>query len=188
MPLQIEVPAQEMYGAVDPKTGRKMFTTSKATTLVLEHSLVSLAKWEAKWHVPYMGTEKTTEQTIDYIRCMTISQNVDPNVYKALTSENFDQIAAYIKDPHTATTVYRDPNTPKSREKVTAELIYYWMISYNIPIEFQKWHLNRLIKLIEVFNVKNAPPKKMSASETTASLMRRNALNDARRKKYNSNG
>lgn len=189
MPLTIEVPEREMYGAIDPKTGRKTFTHTKAVTLTLEHSLVSISRWEAKWHKPYIGTEKTTEETLDYIRCMTISQNVDPEVYKALTDENLNQISEYIEDPHTATTIRKDPNSPKSREIITAEILYYWMVTYNIPIDIcQKWHLKRLITLIEVFSIKNAPPKKMSASETTEALARRNALNDARRKKYNSKG
>ena len=189
MPLTIEVPAGEVYGAIDPETGKKMFVRTKATSIVLEHSLISLARWEEKWHKPYIGTEKTDEETLDYIRCMTISQNVEPNVYKVLTNENINDIVKYIEDPHTATTVRENPNAPKSREIITAELIYYWMISYNIPIDIcQKWHLNRLIMLIKVFSAKNAAPKKMSASERTAELMRRNALNEARRKKYNSRG
>lgn len=189
MPLTIEVPAHEMYGEIDPKTGRKMFTQTKATKITLEHSLISVAKWEEKWHKPYLNTEKTDEETIDYIRCMTISQNVDPNVYTALTDENLDEIARYIKDPHTATTIHKNQNTPKSKQVITAEILYYWMTTYNMPIEiFQKWHLNRLITLIEVFSIKNSPPKKMSASESMAEALRRDALNDARRKQYHSKG
>lgn len=189
MPLYIEVPAGEVYGEIDKVTGRRMFVKTKQTTLVLEHSLISLSKWEAKWHKPYLSTEKTEEETIDYIRCMTTSQNVDPNIYMVLTNDNINKIIEYIKDPHTAITIKKNPNAPKSREVITAELIYYWMITYNIPIEIcQKWHLNRLLTLIEVCSIKNAPPKKMSASERQADLIRRNALNEVRRRKYNSNG
>lgn len=185
MPIQIIVPPGELFGAYDPETGRRMFEYTKETKLVLEHSLVSVAKWEAKWHKPYISSEKTTEETIDYVRCMTITQNVDPKVYSVLTAENLNDIAEYIQDTQTATVLRENPNARHSHEVVTAELIYYWMISYNIPIEFQKWHLNRLLMLIRVFNFKNAPPKKMSTSQ----LLERNAaLNKARREKWHSKG
>lgn len=185
MPLKIDVPAGELYGAIDPETGRKMFTKVEATTLTLEHSLISLAKWEAKWHKPYISSEKSNEETIDYIRCMTTTQNVDPNVYKVLTRKNIEDIMAYIEDPHTATKVPEIRSNSTRHDVVTAELIYYWMISYNIPVEFQKWHLNKLITLIRVFNFKNAPAKKMSTSELYS---RNSALNRARRAKFNSKG
>lgn len=186
MPLTIEVPSGELYGEIDPETGRRMFTNTKATTITLEHSLLSLAKWEAKWHKPYISSEKTDEETLDYIRCMTITQNVNPDVYKVLTADNIRDIIAYIEDPHTATTIKENPNAPKSREIVTAELIYYWMISYNIPVDIcQKWHLNSLLTLIRVFNIKNAPPKKMSTSDI---LKRNAALNAQRRQRLHSRG
>ncbi len=127
---------------------------------------------------------KTVAETIDYIKCMTITQNVDPLVYNSLTNANIEEINHYIDLPMTATT-FREDHSPKSREIVTSELIYYWMISLNIPMECQKWHLNRLLTLIRVCNVKNTPPKKMSRRE----LANRNAaLNAARRKKLNSKG
>lgn len=186
MPLQIYVPASETYGDVDPETGKQMFTQTKGVTLTLEHSLISISKWEAKWHKPFISSDKTEEETLDYIKCMTTTQNVDPNTFKVLTSENIRAITEYINDPHTATTVRENPNAPKSREIITSELIYYWMISYNIPVDIcQKWHLNRLLMLIRVFNIKNAPPKKMNRSEM---LSQRAALNRARRARYNTNG
>ena len=185
MPLHIRVPAGETYGKIDTETGRQMFIKTNDTDLVLEHSLISIAKWEAKWHKPYIGTDKTDEETIDYVRCMTTTQNVDPNVYLVLSPKNIDDIMKYIKDPHTATTVHENTDNKQSHERITAELIYYWMISYNIPIDFQKWHLNRLITLIRVFNVKNAPPKKSSLNQL---YNRNDALNRARRAKYNSRG
>ncbi len=115
---------------------------------------------------------------------MTITQNVNDNVYNSLTSKNIDEINKYIDAPMTATT-FSDNTNSRSREIVTSELIYYWMISLNIPMECQKWHLNRLLTLIRVCNVKNTPPKKMSRRE----IMSRNAaLNAARRKKLNSKG
>lgn len=178
--LQITVPGREMFNEATNE-----FFTTKPTELQLEHSLVSLSKWESKWHVPFLGKgEKTIEQTMDYIKCMTITQNVSPMVYMALTDDNINKVNDYINDPMTATT-FNNLGQPPSREIVTSEVIYYWMVSLNIPMECQKWHLNRLLTLIRVCNVKNSPPKKMSQRE----IMNRNAaLNAARRKKLNSKG
>lgn len=174
--LEITVPAAEMF---DEST--QEFIESKEQTLQLEHSLVSLSKWESKWHKAFLSKrEKTFEETIDYIRCMTITKNVDPSVYFNLSKENIETINRYIEDPMTATYIAEDPNGSIGGDVVTSELIYYWMISLNIPQEYQKWHLNRLLSLIKVCNVKNMPAKKMSQSE----LMRRHsAINEARRKK-----
>lgn len=179
--LVITIPALEMY---NEKTNT--FFTLKEQTLQLEHSLVSLSKWESKWCKPFLSKDsKTLEETIDYIKCMTITQNVDPSVYNRLSSSNILEINKYIDAPMTATTFYGDTQKGRSRETVTSELIYYWMISLNIPMECQKWHLNRLLTLIRVCNVKNAPPKKMSRKE----IMNRNAaINAARRKQLNTNG
>lgn len=134
---------------------------------------------------PFLSKEpKTAAETIDYIKCMTITQNINPDVYKGLTSKNIDDINKYIDKPMTATT-FSEENKSRSREIITSELIYYWMFSMNIPMECQKWHLNRLLTLIRVCNIKNQPPKKMSRRE----IMNRNAaLNAARRKKLNSRG
>ena len=161
------------------------FTTIKEQTLQLEHSLVSLSKWESKWHKPFLGEgEKSFDEIIDYIRCMTLNQNIDPRVYSNLSKENVKEINDYIGDSMTATT-FSDGRKGHSQEIVTSELIYYWMIALNIPFECQKWHLNRLLTLIRVCNIKNTPPKKMSRSE----IMSRNAaLNAARRKQLNSKG
>lgn len=179
--LKIVVPAGEMY---DEK--KEEFISIKEQTLQLEHSLVSLSKWESKWHKPFLDKkEKTFEETIDYIRCMTLTQNVDPKVYNFLTRENVEEINKYIENPMTATTFSDNANGKNNREIVTSELVYYWMIALNIPFECQKWHLNRLITLVRVCNVKNQPPKKMSKRE----IMNRNAaLNAARRKQLNSKG
>ena len=181
MPTTIVVPANEVYNEAT-----NMFTKTKETTLVLEHSLVSISKWESKWHKAFLGKEqKTDEETIDYIKCMTLTQNVDPNVYYCLSADNIQQIKNYIEDPMTATTIHENPNAPCSREIITSELIYYWMVALNIPVEFQKWHLNRLLMLIRVCNIKNQPPQKMSQRQ----LMSRNAaLNAARRQKLHSKG
>ena len=179
--LEIDVPARELY---DETTDQ--FIPIAATTLKLEHSLVSISKWESKWCKPFLGREeKTTEETIDYIRCMTLTQNVDPNVYRALTNDNINKIHNYINAPMTATTFRENPNAPKSREIITSELVYYWMITLGIPVEFQKWHFNRLLTLIRVFNIKNKPPKKMSQREIMAN---NTALNNARRKAMHTKG
>lgn len=166
---------------------KQEFVPEKTQTLQLEHSLVSLSKWESKWCKSFLShSEKTTEETIDYIRCMTITPNVNPDIYNRLSNENINQINKYIEAPMTAT-YFNDNKNGKggSRETVTAELIYYWMIALNIPFECQKWHLNRLLALIRVCNMKNTPPKKMSKGE----IMSRNAaLNAARRKQLNTKG
>lgn len=179
--LQIDIPAGEFFDETHNE-----FINIKPTTLTLEHSLVSLSKWESKWCKPFLSKEeKTNEETLDYIKCMTLTQNVDPYVYLNLSTKNIEMIKEYIDHPHSATTIREDPNAPKSREIITSELIYYWMIALQIPFECQKWHLNRLLTLIRVCNVKNSPPKKMSQRQ----LMSRNAaLNAARRQRLHSSG
>ena len=176
--LQITIPPVEKWDE-----SRMEFVQTKGQTLQLEHSLVSLSKWESKWKKIFLSnTEKTYEETLDYVKCMTLTQNVDPDVYDNLTKENIDAINTYIDDKMTATYFPNDHQSAKgSNELVSSELIYYWMITLNIPFECQKWHLNRLLTLIKVCNVKNQPPKKMSKRD----LMRSNAsINAARRKRY----
>lgn len=179
--LTIVIPETEEF---DPITST--FTVHKREVLNLEHSLVSLSKWESKWKKPFLtDKEKTPEETIDYIRCMTVNNNVDPSVYGRLSMNAVQQINDYISDPMTATTFSEDNNKKKNREVVTAELIYYWMVALQIPFECQKWHLNRLITLIRVCNIKNEPPKKMSKAD----IYRQNAaLNAARRRMHGSKG
>lgn len=180
--LQITIPAVEDWDEL-----REEFVTrEKEQTLQLEHSLLSLSKWESKWCKAFFSkVEKTDEETLDYIKCMTLTQNVKPSVYHRLTKDNIDQVKQYIEAPMTATTFFNDRSNNNSREVVTAELIYYWMIALNIPFECQKWHLNRLLTLVKVCNIKNAPPKKMSKRD----MVSRNAkLNAARRKQLNSRG
>lgn len=179
--LTITVPAFEMWDEKNEK-----FVNIKECTLQLEHSLISLSKWESKWCKPFLFTkEKTEEETLDYVRCMTLTSRVPPEVYYGLTSENIKAINMYIEAPMTATCFGADWNGRGNREIVTSELIYYWMIALNIPFECQKWHLNRLLTLIRVCNIKNKPAKKMSRRE----IMSRNAaLNAARRKQLGTNG
>lgn len=163
-----------------------VFIDPKYTMLQLEHSLVSLSKWESKWNRAFFSKrEKTPEEIMDYIKCMTITQNVKPEVYDRLSRENVLQIQKYIESPMSATYFAEDKSGKTNRETVTSELIYYWMIALNIPFECQKWHLNRLLTLIRVCNVKNQRPKKMSKRD----IMRRNsALNAARRNQLNTRG
>jgi hypothetical protein len=184
--LEITVPAQEILNEDTLE-----FISIKETKLRLEHSLVSISKWEAKFHKPFLTNEpKTIEETREYVKFMTITQNVDDNVYLLLTQDNINEINKYIENPMTATW-FADNLTSSSKPKrmtgevVTSELIYFWMVSYRIPVEFQKWHLNRLMTLIKICDRKNQPDKKMSKSE----ILRRNKeLNAARLKKYNTKG
>ena len=165
---------------------KEEFVSAPGITLKLEHSLVSLAEWESKWEKAFITTrEKTAEETLDYIKCMTLTPNVDPEVYDHLTPENVKAVNKYIAASMTATYFSEDKQPKGGREVITAELIYYWMISLQIPFECQYWHLNRLLTLVKVCNIKNSPPKKMSKRDITA----RNArLNAARRQQMNSRG
>ena len=165
---------------------KKEFIEPKVQVLQLEHSLISMSKWESKWCKPFLTTEdKTVEETLDYIKFMTLTPNVKPEVYLHITRANMKEINDYIEAPMTATTFSDNKNTKGKREIITAELIYYWMIALNIPFECQKWHLNKLLTLIRVCNIKNAPTKKKSQKETNKDY---EALNAARRKKLNSKG
>lgn len=179
--LQVTIPAFEMF---DPVTST--FSNVKETKLNLEHSLVSISKWESKWKKPFISRDpKTEEESLDYVRCMTVNPNVDPSVYYNIPSSVFESIRQYIDDPMTATWISGNENRPPSRQIITSELIYYWMVSYRIPMECQKWHLNRLLMLIQVCDEKNRPQKKMSRNQI---LSRNAALNAARRAKMHSKG
>lgn len=179
--LLITIPSAELWDS-----GKEEFVYTKEQTLQLEHSLVSLHKWESKWHKPFLTKERMSmDETVDYIRCMTITQNVNPSVYDFLTDENIESVKRYIEDPMTATWFTEEKDNKPNREQITAELIYYWMITLNIPFECRKWHLNSLLTLIRVCNVKNQPPKKMSKKDVMA---RNRALNASRRKRLNSRG
>ena len=178
--LKVTIPAIEFY---DEEINE--FLSSKEQTIQLEHSLVSLSKWESKWNKPFLSKEaKSTKETIDYIRCMTITQNVDNFIYENLSESIVKEISEYIEKPMTATTFSALKHSP-TREVITAELIYYWMITLNIPFECQKWHLNKLLTLINVCSIKNSPPKKMSSREI---IDRNRALNELRKKNMDSRG
>lgn len=179
--ITIELPSLELF-----REDTQEFFTIEGRYVSLEHSLASLAAWESKWHKPFLGkNEKTWEETIDYVRCMTISSDVPPILYNGITEPTMQAIASYIEDSRTATWFSDDKKQRPSREIVTAELIYYWMIALNIPFECQYWHLNRLLTLIKVCNIKNSPPTKMSKKDIYA---RNRALNAQRKKALNTKG
>lgn len=178
--LQIVVPAVEYWDEASEE-----FIKKDSQTLQLEHSLVSISKWESKWQKPFLAqSEKTNEEILDYIRCMTITKNVDPEVYTRLSNENVDAINQYIESPMTATRITDRRKSRSGHRTITSELIYYWMISYGIPVEFQKWHLNRLLTLIRVCEAENNP-EKMSRKEI---LAQNAALNEARKRQTGSKG
>lgn len=179
--LKITISSSEGFDEV-----RNLFLVFPEKELQLEHSLVSLSKWESKWKKPFLSREdKTREETIDYIRQMTISQNVEDSVYMRITQSHINIVRDYIDDSMTATTFSELGQKKFNEEVITAEVIYYWMVAFNIPFECQKWHLNRLLTLIRVCNIMNQPAKKANRKDT---LSRQRALNEARRAKFGTRG
>jgi hypothetical protein len=162
------------------------FINTKTQILQLEHSLISIAKWEAEWHKEFLSNNpKTIDETASYIKCMTITQNVDLNIYRRIPEEIISIVSGYIEAPMTATKFNEEIKGRGSKEIITSEIIYYWMIALNIPMEAQKWHLNRLLTLIRVCNAKNTTPKKMGRQEQ---ISKQRDLNIARRKALNTKG
>ena len=181
--LQIDVPITPEYWDEE----KEEFVEPKYTTLQMEHSLVSLSKWESKWHKSFLSTKnKSDEELLDYIKCMTITPNVEPDVFNCLSADNYNSINNYISDSMSATKFFDDQeNGKKSNETITSELVYYWMIALNIPKDFENWHLSRLITLIRVCELKNSPPKKRSKADMARYYQQ---LNEQRRKQLSSNG
>lgn len=168
---------------------KQEFVYDQEVTLELEHSLVTLSKWESKWEKPFLGPEiKSTEETIDYIRCMTLTPDVPPETYHRLSSTHFTQVNSYIDSKMSATWFNEAAGAGKasrSREIITAEIIYYWLDEFKINWEAQHWHLNRLFTLVKVHNQKNVPEKKMSRRDM---LSERNRLNAQRKTEMKSQG
>lgn len=178
--LTITVSARELF---DDKT--QMFISIKEQTLYLEHSLISIRRWESTWQKPYFSKgQKTIKETYDYIRCMSVNREIDVETVMALTNTQMSEITNYINSPMTATTFSKD-DTPPSRQIMTAELIYWQMINSGIPFECQKWHINQLLTLLRVCGIKNQQPKKMGKKAT---MNRNNQLNNARRAQLNTKG
>ena len=178
--LKITVPDREFYDETNNE-----FFIKKGATFYIEHSLISISKWESTWEMPFLShKEKTKAQLTDYVRCMTLTQNIPDYIYDMLTQDNFRDINKYINSKKTATTI-KTSDHKKNNQIITSELIYYFMVALNIPFECQKWHLNRLLTLIQVCNEKNKPSKKMNRRD----LNRRNsATNAARRARSGSRG
>lgn len=186
--LEIVIPEVEHWD--DDKEIFYKTLGTRGKKIQLEHSLVSLRKWEAKWHKPFLkDDEKSLEEIIDYIRCMTITKGVPDDAYDYIPVELIKKITNYMQDPSTATW-FSEPIGGKAkagkRETITAEVIYYWMIALNIPTEYEKWHLNQLLTLIKVVNIKNDP--KGTKIDKKEAARQRAALNAARRAKHRTKG
>ena len=178
--LPITLPEARMFNEQT-----ETFIRVPAVTLKLEHSLISIAKWESKWQKSYLSSNGlTSEEFMDYIRCMSLDPNIDRETLLRLTKNDLAIIIAYIKAPMTATTFSKLSNEPRNHDIITAEIVYYWMVSFGIPFECEKWHINRLLTLIEVCSRKQNP-QKMSNME--AARMRY-AMNEARKKKFGTKG
>lgn len=182
--FDITIPAQELYNETSGE-----FINIPEFHLQLEHSLISLKKWESKWHKPFIGRKDLSmEEMQDYVRCMTINKNIPEWYYSHIPPKYMNQIVDYIKDPMTATWFSNNDKVGAAKSKndvITNEIIYYWMITLNIPVEFQKWHLEQLLTLIKVVSIKNQPKKKMNKKEEAR---QRAALNKARQNKYHTKG
>lgn len=179
--LELTILEDEVY---DQKTNK--FIQIPACTLTLEHSLISIAKWESKWHISYFDTaQKTMEQDLDYIKCMVVGNIKNNFSFKVLSEKNILEIRDYIKNPMTATTFHKKSTSKAKKEITTAETLYAHMFAHSIPMECQKWHLNRLLTLLRVCDLQNSPREKMSKKQTAAWNAEQNA---ARRAKYNTKG
>jgi hypothetical protein len=179
--LHITIPACEQWDEVN-----SVFINTKEQKLILEHSLASISKWESKWRKPFLTDEvKSFEETVDYIRCMTLNEVDDPDVYDFLTNENVEEVNRYMESPMTATWFSKNDLKRSIGEQTTSETIYYQMVALNIPFECERWHFNRLLTLIRVCNEKNKPPKNMSTRER---FNQNRSLNNARRKRLNTRG
>lgn len=179
--LTVIVPGEEFFDQE-----KQEFVTSEELILELEHSLVSLSKWESIYQKPFLTSEtKTNQEVFDYVKAMILTGEIPEDLEFRLTQSNIDEINRYIESKQTATWFNDNPNAPRSREVITSELIYYWMIAFNIPFECQYWHINRLFTLIKICNLKNAKPTKMNRHEIAA---RNRELNEQRKRQLGTSG
>lgn len=179
--LEVIVPAREYWDET-----LEQFTSQDERVLQLEHSLISISKWESKWRKPFLNDDdKSEEESRDYVRCMTMTKGVPPEVYYAILPEDILRISEYIKTPQTATTINEVPGPPSAKPVITSEVVYYWMIAYKIPQAYEKWHFSRLLTLIRVCEAKSKPPTKMNKADLRAKMRQ---LNEERRAKYNTRG
>jgi hypothetical protein len=155
------------------------FSTVGDVEIELEHSLLSLSKWESKFKKPFLSDAvKSPEEIAAYIEAMIISPNYPHDIVFRLAQHNIKEVNDYIESTESATTFGVLPERKGKGETITSELIYYWMVAFTIPFECETWHLNRLFSLIRICNIKNSKPKKMSRGE----IARRNAQLNAERK------
>lgn len=179
--LEIKVPPSKFFD-----DERERFIKVAGGTLQLEHSLISVSKWEAVWNVHFLNNKNITdEQMVDYVRCMIVNRPADPQLYKYLSKENLEEVAKYLSAPMTATTFREFGKKAPDRSIITSEQIYSWMVAYGIPFECQKWHIKRLLTLIRVCQANNEPEKKMSRAELAAY---NRELNAKRRAQYGTTG
>lgn len=181
--LTITVPSLQLF---DEETER--FVNEPEVKLQLEHSLVSLSKWEAKFEKPFLSAdEKSPEEIIGYIEAMTLTPNIPPEVFQRITPTLVNQVFNYIDAKMSATWFTERKRATASREIITTEIIYYWLIQFNIPFEAQHWHFNRLMTLIKVCNQKNAPDKQPKMNQRDLAAERRK-INEQRKQKLNTTG
>jgi hypothetical protein len=182
--LQLIIPEREYWSEENEE-----FMYVKETKLQLEHSLISLSKWESKYHKAFLDKKNklSKDELLYYIKCMTLTKDVDQTIYQSLTNKDLEHIKDYIEDPMTATSFGKNAKKgmPKAQNKViTSEVIYYWMCTLNVPVQFEKWHLNRLLTLIRVINEENSPTK-MNKKDIYS---QNKSLNAMRRAKHHSRG
>lgn len=179
--LIITIEGEELFNESD-----QTFEYGPNIVVELEHSLISLSKWESKYHKPFLSSsDKTVEEIVYYMRSMLVTPGVDPEIFYKCSQKNIDEIQAYIDSSQSATTFGMMPERKGPGEIITSELIYYWMVAFNIPFEVETWHLNRLFALIRICNIKNSKPKQMSKHEIA---MRNRELNAQRKAKLGTSG
>lgn len=183
MPKLLRIPKTSLWDSVNQE-----FVDIEESEILFEHSLISISKWESKWHKPFLSSnQKTSQETIDYLHCMVISRTYNPTAINVIASDQSlsKEINDYIEDSMTATTFTEHGNSSKKKEVITSELIYYWMTEFNIPYKFERWHLNRLLTLIRICAIKNTPNSKMNKKDIYS---QNRSLNAARRKALRSRG